>query len=154
MSAYLLALPTTELAALALIACVPLAVALLCRPFMRRPKSQQGRAKPDTGPLPAASHPALGLSGQWSAQASVLEDGIERQTRAIAMHRKLAMRIGALDYEIDRLWRETRLLRPDVNSASVIPRAFLPPSTRRLNAQGRSAGPAAATTQPRPRLVS
>jgi len=108
MFAALAAMPLPDLAALALAVACPLALAILCWPMFRpRPKPA----------APATEEPyrGLGLAGQWFTQSRTIAAGLERQAAALRLHHNAATHLGALDHEIDRLWRDTRAVIGDGN---------------------------------------
>ena len=101
MFAALAAMPLPDLAALVLAAACPIALAILCWPLFRP------RPKP-SAPAPEEPTRGLGLAGQWFTQSRTIAAGLKRHATALQLHRNAANHIGALDHEIDRLWRETR----------------------------------------------
>lgn len=101
MFAALAAMPLPDLAALVLAAACPMALAIVCWPLFRP------RPKP-AAPAPQEPYRGLGLAGQWLTQSRTIAAGLERHAAALQLHRTAASHIGALDHEIDRLWRETR----------------------------------------------
>ena len=113
MLALLATVPAPELAVTGLVAILPLGLALLCWPLVASNAIVYGRSwrgiGSASGQAPARSH-QRGLSGQWLVHAATLETAIARQSAAIGLHRGAATHLGALDHEIDRLWRETRAL--------------------------------------------
>lgn len=106
MIALLTALPLPELAVLALVLGLPAAVALLFWPLLRR--GSRVALAPE-GPIIERTA-ALGLAGQWSVLAGSLQAMTARRSTAIALHERAARSLGAIDYEVDCLWRETRAL--------------------------------------------
>ena len=107
MLATLIAMPLPELAAYVLVIGIPLTLSLLAWPLLRpRRRVAAGVTvyADDGSSLPASR----GLAGQWAARSHQLEAGFERQRAAMQLHLAAAQHLGALDHEIDRLWRDTR----------------------------------------------
>lgn len=117
MFAALATMPLPELAALLLVAGIPLALGKLAAPLLRArrtaPPSRPSTVDSDTGIVRP-----LGLSGQWSSRARQLEEGFERQRAALRLHRAAGNRLGALDHEIDRLRRDTRSIMASASSSA------------------------------------
>ena len=122
MIALLPALPLPELAVLALVLGLPSGVALLFWPLLRRGSGD--------APEPAAPAlertAALGLTGQWTALSASLQTMTARSSSALSLHENATRQLGALDYEVNCLWRETSALGraqdADVPASSVIGR--------------------------------
>ena len=119
MPALIFALSLPELAAIGLAGGVPLALAVLCWPLLRSNASTTGRRRRQDDNAMPTQEALLGLAGQWSIHAHKLAAGLDRQSSAIGLHRQAATQLGALDYEIDRLWRETRAVKLDRAAASL-----------------------------------
>ena len=97
-----LALP--DLAACALSFGIPLVLSVLAWPLLRT-----RRHAPAAALAPVQSKSAgHGLAGQWLQRTRELEGGLARLGAAVRLHQAAELRLGALDYEIDRLWREAR----------------------------------------------
>ena len=107
MLADLSSLPLPDLAAYILAGGIPLALSVLAWPLLRPRLDVKNAGAVITAMLPALL-PSHGLAGQWLARSRQLEAGFERQRAAMQLHRTAARHIGALDYEIDRLWRDNR----------------------------------------------
>jgi len=107
MFAALASMPLPELATLALVAGIPLILGVLAAPLRRRPRAAPPVTSTTVDPEPDIVG-QLGLAGQWSSGARQLEEGFERQRAALRLHRAASDHLGALDHEIDRLWRDTR----------------------------------------------
>jgi hypothetical protein len=121
-----LTMPLPDLAALALVVLLPIAFSCV---FWR----QIGVSLPVKRHKPTVSGATLlGLAGQWARHERHIATGIERQTGAVKLHRQIAIEIGALDYEIDQLWRETRALGSAADTSSITVSALHPTSYRRL----------------------
>lgn len=122
MNAPALAFTLPDLAALAFVLCTTVPVlALFWRPkYLLGQSTRRQSAAQATGNPPGSA--PLGLTGQWAIHERRVAAGIDRQNTAAQLHRQLAIKIGALDYEIDQLWRETRGLgtsgaaRPALNA--------------------------------------
>ena len=128
-----------DMAAILLVSCVPLLLVIASWRFVAPRGAARSRPTPGRATSSHLGGTPLGLAGQWLAQERRITSGIDRQTAAVRLHQQVALQIGALDYEIDRLWRETRALgsaldrRPSVNS--FYPSAY----TRRPNVPGSAA---------------
>ena len=107
MFAPVLAMPLPEFAAFALVLGLPAAIAVLFWPMLRPNDQPKDRSK--AAASPPASTP-LGLHGQWTKLALVLEASNARRKASLVLHQQASTHLGALDFEIDRLWRETRAL--------------------------------------------
>ncbi len=114
-----LAMPLPDLAAIVLVGGVPLLLVVVAYRLGWLGVALRTPQRVAASPPVLHSRPALGLSGQWVLLERRIETGIERQTTVLGLHRQVAQRIGALDYEIDQLWREARL----VGLAGPAPRA-------------------------------
>ena len=107
MLAALYATPLPELASWLLVGGIPLALGLLAWPLLgTRAKSELVASVGDLDDWESSGR--LGLPGQWLAQSRLLEAGLDRQRAALRLHRTAAAHLGAVDHEIDRLWRDTR----------------------------------------------
>lgn len=126
MIALLPALPLPELAVLALVLGLPAGVALLFWPLMRR----GNRLAPSLVTPVMERTAAMGLTGQWIVLSASLQTMTARSTIALSLHENATRRLGALDYEVNCLWRETtalgRALDVEIPASSVIgrPRPF------------------------------
>lgn len=103
-------MPLPDLVAIALVCCVPLLLVALSWRFVAPRSVRKQRLSSHGASVLQSSGRLLGLAGQWQVQERRIGFGIERQSAAIQLHRQVALQIGALDYEIDQLWRETRAL--------------------------------------------
>lgn len=107
MLAALSSMSLPELAAWALVAGIPMGLAVLAWPLLgASSKAANRHQEPDTASQ--ASSRGLGLPGQWIVQTARIEAALERQRAAMQLHRRAALQLGAVDHEIDRLWRDTR----------------------------------------------
>ena len=109
MLAALSSTPLPELAAYGLVVGIPLALTVLVWPLLR-PRQAAATSKPPADWDSALLFATGGLPGQWAARSRQLEAGFERQRAAMTMHRNVAVHLGAIDHEIDRLWRDLRVV--------------------------------------------
>jgi hypothetical protein len=128
-----LALP--DLVAIGLVVGIP---ALLLAVFWRHlAPARTGNLRLSLGHAPAIppGSARLGLPGQWAIHERKIAAGIDRQSVVLELHRQIALQIGALDYEIDQLWRETKALAATAPSSRANISTFtLPTHTRRPSA--------------------
>ena len=104
MPTLLLAFTMPEVAALSLAVGVPMAFALLALPYI---KVKAPPPPPPVEPIKETRR-LQGLEGQWARIELGCADHVSRQSAAAILHSRAAIRIDALDYEIDQLWREVK----------------------------------------------
>jgi hypothetical protein len=106
----LTSMPFPELTAWLLAGAIPLALTALGWPLIRPRHRPAVGSELNVDQIVQEHSRHIGLPGQWVRHCRRVESRIEGQRSALSLHREAAMRLGALDYEIDRLWRETRAL--------------------------------------------
>jgi hypothetical protein len=135
-----------DLVAIGLVVCLPVLIMVLLCPAIVPVRSAKRRLKSEPAAVVGQGSAPLGLAGQWAIQERRIASGIERQTQVLGLHQQIATQIGALDYEIDQLWRETRALKVTTataraNVSSLFPATHTPrPIAQAYEAFRRAAG--------------
>ena len=109
MPANIAAMSLPELATVALVVGIPLLLGLLALPLLRnRPTASRCMAiSAEAGAITGAP---LGLSGQWSFNMRQLDSSFERFRVMLQLHQAAANHLGAIDHEIEHLWRDTKAI--------------------------------------------